>query len=200
MGSATTSSTATCGGAPQSLGADVDPSVVVSAFGVFAPELLVPIYQHARTISTREQILDARADRRELQVFERRPLDVSESDIGEAGDLLIEAVALGRTRARGRCSPHSSRLPVPDDPFGRLWRGAELVREHRGDTHLAACACAGLGRAEMNVFTELWLGYAVGEYSSTRGLGADALGIGGDPLCAIEAGSTTPVSLTARRS
>ncbi len=33
-------------------------------------------------------------------------------------------------------------LPVPDSPHGRLWRAAELVREHRGDGHLAAVVAA----------------------------------------------------------
>jgi hypothetical protein len=65
-------------------------------------------------------------------------------------------------------------LPVPDDPYGRLWRGAELVREHRGDSHLAAIAGSGLGTSEVNVLTEVWLGYPIGEYSASRGLASDA--------------------------
>ena len=66
-------------------------------------------------------------------------------------------------------------LARPDSPAGRLWRAAELVREHRGDGHLAALATAGLGAAEANVLTELWLGFGLGEYSGTRGFGPDAL-------------------------
>ena len=66
-------------------------------------------------------------------------------------------------------------LPVPSSPGGRLWRAAELVREHRGDAHLAALVAAGLDAVEANVLTERWLGFALGEYSATRGFGADAL-------------------------
>ena len=58
-------------------------------------------------------------------------------------------------------------LPVPIDPFGRAWRAAELVREHRGDGHLAASVAAGLDMVTMNVLTELWLDYPAGEYSMT---------------------------------
>ncbi len=64
-------------------------------------------------------------------------------------------------------------LPVPSSPSGRLWRAAELVREHRGDGHLAVLVAAGLTAAEANVLTERWLGFAMGEYSGTRGFGPD---------------------------
>ena len=36
-------------------------------------------------------------------------------------------------------------LPVPASASGRLWQAAELVREHRGDGHLATLVSAGLG-------------------------------------------------------
>jgi hypothetical protein len=64
-------------------------------------------------------------------------------------------------------------LPVPDDSYGRAWRAAELVREHRGDGHLAALAAAGLDMVEANVLTEVWLGYPPGEYTGTRGFAPD---------------------------
>src|SRR5947207_2733853 len=54
--------------------------------------------------------------------------------------------------------------PRPADPFERLWRATDLVREHRGDSHVAACVAAGLDPVRMNVLTEVWVGYPVGEY------------------------------------
>jgi hypothetical protein len=66
-------------------------------------------------------------------------------------------------------------LPVPPSPGGRLWRAAELVREHRGDGHLAVLVGAGLDAVEANVLTERWLGFGLGEYSATRGFGPGAL-------------------------
>ena len=66
-------------------------------------------------------------------------------------------------------------LPRPSDPAGRLWRAAELFREHRGDGHLAACAVGGLGAVAANVLTELWHGYRLGEYTSTRGFSEDVI-------------------------
>ena len=66
-------------------------------------------------------------------------------------------------------------LPLPQTMQGQLWRAGELVREHRGDGHLAACVAAGLGTVQANAFTELWLGYSLGEYTSTRGFGTDRI-------------------------
>ena len=48
-------------GRAAALGADVDAAVVSAAFGVFSPLLVGPVYAHARTISSRDQILAARA-------------------------------------------------------------------------------------------------------------------------------------------
>ena len=55
------------------------------------------------------------------------------------------------------------------EAYGRLWRAADVVREHRGDSHIAACVAAGLDPVSMNVLTELWVGFPVGEYTDTRG-------------------------------
>lgn len=93
-------------------------------------------------------------------------------------------------------------LDLPDDAHGRAWRAAELVREHRGDGHLAACVAAGLTTAEANVLTELWLGYPIGGYSSSRGLGADGQQRAVDALRARgwidDAGDLTAVGREAR--
>ena len=171
-GSATTSSTATCGRAA-SLGADVDPSVVVSAFGVFAANCWRP--STGTPAPSRPASRFSRPAPPASAGLRAAAVDVAETDISDAGDLLIDAVHAVEPGSRPLFAALQS-LPVPDDPFGRLWRGAELVREHRGDT-LAACA-VGLETPEMNVFTEVWLGYAVGGYSSTRGFDAEALALG----------------------
>jgi hypothetical protein len=54
------------------------------------------------------------------------------------------------------------------DPYARLWRAADAVREHRGDSHIAASVAAGLDPVRMGILSEVWVGFAVGEYSGTR--------------------------------
>ena len=46
-------------------------------------------------------------------------------------------------------------LPVPTEPMARLWHGANLLREHRGDGHVAALVTAGIGGTEAHVLHAL---------------------------------------------
>jgi hypothetical protein len=155
------------------LGADVAPSVVASAFGVFNADMLGTIYSHARTISSPEAILAAR-EQGAIAGLRAATTAIAGSLIDSVGERLAVAVYSLEPGPRHLFGALQAQ-PAPADPHGRLWRGAELVREHRGDSHLAACAVAGLDMAEMNVLTEVWLGYAVGEYSATRGFSPEQL-------------------------
>jgi hypothetical protein len=154
-------------GRAASLGADVAPPVVVSAFGVFEPGMIEGVLAAARSTTSQPAILEARqAGGTGGLVAATAAIDVS--DIEALGRRLLAALDGLDGAARPLFSGLRS-LPVPSDPHGRLWRAAELVREHRGDGHLAACLAAGLDAAEMNVLTELWLDFPLGEYSATRG-------------------------------
>jgi hypothetical protein len=160
-------------GRAASLGQDVASSVVVSAFGVFSGTLLAPVYEHGRSISSRDAILAARADGASKGLREATAgigLDV----IDRLSACLLEVLTTVEPGPRHLFGALQG-LDLPTDPHGRLWRAAELFREHRGDGHLAACVAAGLDMAEMNVFTETWLGYPLGEYSATRGFSPEQL-------------------------
>ena len=148
------------------------PALVVATFGVFEPGLLTGVYEGAVAVASRDDVLAARADgaAEALEPF------VSADDAAALADPLL--VALDAVDGLGRPLFSALRsLPRPASPQGRLWRAAELVREHRGDGHLAAIVASGIGLREVNVLTELWLGFEVGEYSATRGLGPDQLAV-----------------------
>ncbi|MFJ9631876.1 MarR family transcriptional regulator [Streptomyces sp. NPDC101175] len=49
-------------------------------------------------------------------------------------------------------------LPVPGDPVARLWHSATMLREHRGDGHIAALVGAGIGGTEAHVLSALDMG------------------------------------------
>ncbi len=95
-------------------------------------------------------------------------------DVGPVADRLASALetadAVGRPLFAGLANQ-----PWPEDPYGRLWRACDLLREHRGDGHVAASIAAGLDPVAMNVLTELWVGMPFGTYSATRGWSADQL-------------------------
>lgn len=92
------------------------------------------------------------------------------------GDLLgdlDEAVALARTAAEA-CTPYGrplyaahAGLPWPEQPHLQLWHALTLLREHRGDGHIAALVGAGLTGLEAAV-----LHVAVGDTWSRRALQA----------------------------
>jgi hypothetical protein len=46
-------------------------------------------------------------------------------------------------------------LPIPDDVVGRLFHAASLLREHRGDGHIAALMVEGVGGLEAHVLFAL---------------------------------------------
>ncbi len=160
-------------GRAAALGADVAPAVVVSAFGAFNSALLAPVYSQAKTVSSAEAVLAARQSGA-AGGLRAATKDVATDLVSSLAEMLLPAMLATSAGSRPLFAALQS-LPVPDDPYGRLWRAAELFREHRGDGHLAACSVQGLGVAEMNVLTEVWLGYPVGEYSSTRGFSGDDL-------------------------
>jgi hypothetical protein len=148
-------------------------SLVVATFGVFDPVVLTAIYEQATSVASRDDVLDARATGAAEAVAAVVPADEAEALAAPLLAALDEVDGLGRPLFSALRS-----LPRPDSPHGRLWRAAELVREHRGDGHLAAVAASGLDGLAVNVLTELWLGFAVGEYTATRLLGPDAVAAG----------------------
>jgi hypothetical protein len=46
-------------------------------------------------------------------------------------------------------------LPIPDDVVARLFHAASMLREHRGDGHIAALMVEGIGRLEAHVLLAL---------------------------------------------
>ena len=51
-----------------------------------------------------------------------------------------------------------SSTPWPDDPSAALWLAADLLREQRGDAHIAAWRAAGLDPVEVHLLSALWSG------------------------------------------
>lgn len=139
-------------------------TTVVSAFGVFEPAFLSNIYLTTRDQVSRESILKARA----TGASQAMSLVCS----AEEALAIVEPLRQSMESVDGCARPLFSglrELEMPSTPQGQLWRLAEMLREHRGDGHLAAVIAHGFTAMEINVITELWLGYDLGEYSGTRG-------------------------------
>lgn len=155
------------------------PGVVVAAFAVFEPEMLAGAYRQARRTVDRDAVLAARTAATVASLTEVIGSDTA--GLEEAADALAAAVSaasgVGRPLYAGLADQ-----PWPDGPVGRLWHACELAREHRGDSHVAVCVSRGLGPVEMNILTELWVGYPLGTYSASRGWSSEVLAAAADGL------------------
>jgi hypothetical protein len=66
-------------------------------------------------------------------------------------------------------------VPVPDDPVVRLFHAASLLREHRGDGHIAALMAEGVGGLEAHVLLSLDMGLPAEQFGRIHHLPAAQL-------------------------
>lgn len=151
-----------------------DPSgpVAAAAFAWFEPGMVGALVDAGRADLPAAEVLRIRD--RESAASLRAAL-AGESVLPVADRLLEVAAGLD---AHGRVLFAGLRArPLPQDAFGRLQRGCELLREYRGDGHTAVVVAAGVSAVEANVLTELWTGMELGSFTATRGWSPDQLAI-----------------------
>lgn len=137
--------------------------VVASAFAVYEPRLVGGLYEHARR---RCGLAGFRAAREEATIASLHEI-LGAVDVTWAVAVLRRGVEAADGSGRILYAGVRS-LGWPDDPIGRLWRACDLLREHRGDSHMATWIAAGLGPVTINVLTELWQGMPLGAYTTMR--------------------------------
>ena len=130
----------------------VGPEPVIASFFNFAPAMVRRALPDAWGFASPEAVLAARLET--VDVVLRRLLRdaVDGPDLAEAADLAREAATHcpieGRPLAAAWSSvPPASALP----PHVRLWLACTVLREHRGDGHVAALVEAGLDGCEVHV-------------------------------------------------
>jgi hypothetical protein len=68
-------------------------------------------------------------------------------------------------------------LPVPEEPVARLWHAATLLREHRGDGHIAALVAEGIGGTQAHVLHGLSEGIPAEKFGRVHHLPAARLAV-----------------------
>jgi hypothetical protein len=129
--------------------------VVAAAFGCFNPKVVVPAVEAGWQITSREAILQAR--QRAAAAMLQRVLGDQPEGLGRVTGLLCRAAAVAPWEGRPIHGGLRS-LGFPGHPLGDLWRAADLVREHRGDSHVIAWAVGGADAVEILLLTEQWWG------------------------------------------
>jgi hypothetical protein len=122
--------------------------VVTAIFYNFAPERVAKALPAAWEIAGPEAALRARQDSA-VAALHRYGISADEN-VSVAAELAGSA---------GRQAPLDGRplfaanltLPWPEDPLAALWHAATLLREQRGDAHVAVLAAAGVSGRESNV-------------------------------------------------
>jgi hypothetical protein len=153
----------------------VAPEVVVATFGVFNPAVVKPAVEEGWSKTTAPALLAAR---------QQGAIASLERIFGGVPDGAARATEL--LRKAGEAAPVPAHpifagllsLGFPGDPIGDLWRASDLVREHRGDTHVAAWAGYGVDAVEITLLTELWWKMPLDTYVRTRGWSEDEITAG----------------------
>ncbi len=139
---------------------------ITAAFGVFSPDVVIPAVERGWAIAGRDPVLAARLGG--TSAFLERALTASPDQVARATELLLRGADAAGLAGRALFAGLRS-LGMPGQPMGDLWRAADLVREHRGDCHIAAWTGAGLSGPEIMLLTELWWGLPRRSYALTRG-------------------------------
>jgi hypothetical protein len=91
-----------------------------------------------------------------------------------AADLLLKAATSAPVEGRPMYAALLA-LPVPDEVLARLFHAASLLREHRGDGHIAALMVEGVGRLEAHVLFALDTGMPAERFGRIHHLPAPQL-------------------------
>lgn len=139
--------------------------VVAAAFGVFNPEIVVPMVQLGWTRTDAATICQARDDGAIAQL--RRILGDEPEGLGRVNELLLRAISVLRPEGRPLYAGLRS-LATPESALGAMWRMGDMLREFRGDAHINSWTNAGVDATEIGLLSELYWGLPMRTYSRTR--------------------------------
>ncbi len=150
----------------------VGAGVVTATFYNFSPSLVAHLIPRAWTIASPEQVIEARwgiARRSLTRLLGEEAIDSAE--FAELAGLLREACDALTPEGRPLYAGHAD-LPWPNDPLLDLWHAATLLREYRGDGHIAALLHADLNGLEALItHTATGRGFTLPAAKATRGWG-----------------------------
>ncbi|WP_205878281.1 SCO6745 family protein [Mycobacterium camsae] len=127
----------------------VPPEVVTAVFYNFAHARVAKSLPAAWEIAGPDLALRAR---QESAAAALRRCGVTDDDnVVTAAELAVRAAQGAPVDGRALFAANVA-LVVPSEPVAALWHATTLLREHRGDGHVAALVAAGISGRESNVF------------------------------------------------
>lgn len=126
---------------------EAGPRQVAAAFYSFSPTMVAEHVGPAWTVASRDQVLAARL-RGVDRLFRSLMGDqIGTADFAEAAQLLRRVAESAETTGRPMAAANAD-LPWADEPHLVLWQAITLIREQRGDGHVAALMVNGLDPCE----------------------------------------------------
>jgi hypothetical protein len=148
-----------------------DGGVVAAAFAVFEPGMITQLYDAARAACS---LADIRAASETESAAALRTVLGAPERAAEVAAVLREGLAAADSAGRPLFAGLAGR-PWPADELGQLFHACALLRELRGDSHVAAFVAAGVTGLEANILTELQVGWPPLAYTATRGWSDEAM-------------------------
>jgi hypothetical protein len=152
----------------------VPAEVVNAAFYNFADGEVARHIPRVWDTATPEAALAAR-EQGSVAALRRILGDLADAPVlARAADLATRAATSATTEGRILYAALRA-LPLPEEPVARLWHAATLLREHRGDGHIAALVTAGIGGTEAHVLHALSEDIPAEKFGRVHHLAADQL-------------------------
>jgi len=124
------------------------PTLVTALFHGFSPALIGRALPDAWRLAARDDILTVRLEvARGTLVPALQDADIAK--IAHELSLITDGIDFA---GKPLAAAHRD-LPAPSDDVGRLWHAATIIREYRGDCHVAVLTAAGLDGATANALS-----------------------------------------------
>lgn len=126
----------------------VPPEVVTAAFYNFAPHRVAKALPAAWEVAPPADALRVRLASA-VAALERYGVGHGD-DVATAAELMAEAARNATLDGRTLFAANAA-LPWPDEPLAKLWHATTLLREQRGDGHIAVLVSHGISGRESNI-------------------------------------------------
>ena len=124
----------------------VQPDVVGAMFFGFHRSRVRRALPDAWSYTTVEKALAARNAAVDAAIADLGPIE----NLDEAAELAWHAASAADVSGRPLAAAHQAE-PRPDNPRVALWQATAILREHRGDGHIAVLVARGIGPAEAHL-------------------------------------------------
>lgn len=128
----------------------VPTEVVIATFFNFHPKMVARAIPDAWRFSTPERVLAARMSSADAALRRLLGEQITSPELLEAADLARQATEACDVSGRALFAGHAA-LPWPTEPHLVLWHAATLLREYRGDGHVAALLAEGLDGCQAHI-------------------------------------------------